>query len=74
MGKLHQLVFEQVTDPIIATIGVDNKSIGLGQYDNKLDAAKAYDTYVILNNLEHTINGVLHEPIRLHVETFNSGS
>ena len=57
-----------------ATIGVDNKSIGLGQYDNKLDAAKAYDTYVILNNLEHTINGVLHEPIRLHVETFNSGS
>lgn len=57
-----------------ATIGVDNKSIGLGQHDNKLDAAKAYDTYVILNNLEHTINGVLHEPIRLHVETFNSGS
>ena len=27
-------------------------------------AAKAYDTYVILNNLEHTINGVLHEPIK----------
>ena len=46
----------------------------INQQRKALDAAKACDTYIILNNLEHTINGVLHEPIRLHIETFNSGS
>lgn len=30
----------------------------LGRFDTALEAAKAYDTYVINNNLEHTINGV----------------
>lgn len=38
-------------------ISVSNKKIHLGFFDNKIDAAKAYDKYVIDNNLEHTING-----------------
>lgn len=50
-----------------ASISVNSKSIGLGSFHNKLDAAKAYDTYVITNNLEHTINGVLHEPLPKHL-------
>ena len=32
-------------------IGVGKKSIGLGRYKSELDAAKAYDDYVINNNL-----------------------
>ena len=47
-----------------AYIKVNNKKIELGRFTTKLDAAKAYDTYVVLNNLEHTINGVLHEPLQ----------
>lgn len=47
-----------------AFITVNGKSISLGSFKVALEAAKAYDTYVILNNLEHTINGVLHEPIK----------
>ena len=54
-----------VAKPYRAYITVSNKTISLGYHTNALDAAKAYDTYVIINNLEHTINGVLHEPIRL---------
>ena len=48
----------------LATISVNYKSINLGSYKSALEAAKAYDTYVITNNFEHTINGVLYEPIR----------
>jgi hypothetical protein len=47
-----------------ASIGVNSKTISLGTYLTALEAAKAYDTYVITNNLEHTINGVLHEPVQ----------
>jgi hypothetical protein len=47
-----------------AYIRVNNKKHELGRFDSALLAAKAYDTYVVLNNLEHTINGVLHEPIQ----------
>ncbi len=43
----------------IAKINIDKKRIVLGYFKNKLDAAKAYDTYVLENNLEHTINGVI---------------
>lgn len=43
-------------------IGICGKSKWLGYYKTALEAAKAYDTYVIENNLEHTINGVLISP------------
>ena len=39
-------------------IGVKGKHKYLGYFIDKLEAAKAYDKYVIENNLEHTINGV----------------
>lgn len=39
-----------------AQIKVNNKCIKLGYYEDKLEAAKAYDNYVICNNLEHTKN------------------
>jgi hypothetical protein len=42
----------------IAQIGVDGKSVYLGLYADSIDAAMAYDNYVIDNNLEHTINNV----------------
>ena len=37
-------------------ISINNKSIHIGLFDNILDAAEAYDNYVINNNLEHTKN------------------
>lgn len=40
-------------------IMVDRKMVRLGRFDTALEAAKAYDAYVIINNLEHSINGVL---------------
>lgn len=39
------------------SISVRNKTVKVGFYDLVLDAAKAYDTYVKDNNLEHTSNG-----------------
>ena len=41
-----------------AQIKVNYKRIHLGSFLTALDGAKAYDKYVIDNNLEHTINGV----------------
>lgn len=32
-------------------ITINNKSIGIGRYKDEIEAAKAYDTYVISNNL-----------------------
>lgn len=46
-----------------AAIRVSKKDIHLGYFNTAIDAAMAYDTYVINNNLEHTINGVHHEEI-----------
>lgn len=40
----------------IAQIAVDKKHIYIGLFDNALDGAKAYDNYIIQNNLEHTKN------------------
>ena len=31
----------------------------MGCYKDKLEAAKVYDTYVLENNLNHTLNGVI---------------
>lgn len=39
-----------------AKIKVNNISIHLGYFNDKIDAAKAYDKYIIDNNLEHTKN------------------
>lgn len=37
---------------------INNKNTFIGYFNDILDAAKAYDKYVIDNNLEHTINKV----------------
>lgn len=42
-----------------ATISIKHKSIHLGVYKTKIEAAKAYDSYIIKNNTEHTKNMVL---------------
>ena len=41
-----------------ASISVSNKKIHIGCFPTKEEAAKAYDEYVVRNNLEHTINGI----------------
>lgn len=41
-----------------AQVSVNNKKIGLGSYSSDIEAAKAYDKYVLENKLNHTINGV----------------
>ncbi|MFY4844609.1 hypothetical protein ACOTVP_08730 [Aliarcobacter butzleri] len=43
----------------VSTISVDSKKIHIGIFDTLIEAAKAYDKYVIDNKLEHTINGVI---------------
>ena len=52
-----------------SVITVNNQKIHLGYHKKKLQAAKAYDIYVITNNLEHTINGVLYSNIKDNHET-----
>lgn len=41
-------------------ICVNSKTIHIGTFPTAIEAAKAYDKYVISNKLEHTINGVCH--------------
>jgi len=41
------------------TIAINNKNIALGDYVDRVLCAKVYDEFVILNDLEHTINEVL---------------
>lgn len=48
--------FDKKTQKWRVLIMVSNKSIYLGLFDNPIDGAKAYDNYVIINKLEHTIN------------------
>ena len=43
----------------VAQICVNNKRISLGSYPTALEAAKAYETYVRLNNLEHNFTPAL---------------
>ena len=40
----------------VAKISVNKKRIHLGYFSDKVEAAKAYDKYIIDNNLEHTRN------------------
>ena len=42
----------------MARVGIQNKKIYLGNYPTRLEAARAYDDYVIKHGLEHTLNGV----------------
>lgn len=44
-----------------AQISVDNNKIYLGNYNTAIEAAKAYETYVRVNNLEHNFTPVLTE-------------
>ena len=37
-------------------ITIENKTINIGRFFDKVEAAKAYDNYIINNNLEHTKN------------------
>jgi hypothetical protein len=39
-------------------ISVNSKRIQLGSFKTPIDAARAYDKYVLDNNLEHTINNI----------------
>jgi len=42
-----------------AQISVDKKVIHIGHFKKAIDAAKAYDRYVLKNDLDRAINGVL---------------
>ena len=44
-----------------ARVGIDGKNISLGVYKNKIDAALAYDEYVINNKTGHTLNNIKHD-------------
>jgi len=39
-----------------AQISLKHKSVHIGNFNNKIDAAVAYNNYIIYNNLEHTLN------------------
>lgn len=51
--------FHTITGMYRARITVDYKQILIGTFDDPLDAAFAYDKYIIENNLEHSTNGLL---------------
>lgn len=40
----------------VASIGIASKTLRLGIFETKEEAANAYDTFVCINNLEHTTN------------------
>lgn len=52
------VTFEESRKKFATRITVNHKKIHIGRFLTALEAAKAYDKYVIDNNLEHTINGV----------------
>ncbi len=56
--------FSKKSNKYRSVIQINYKQITLGFYIDKLEAAKAYDIYVIENNLQHTINGVLKSNIK----------
>ena len=39
-----------------STITINTKKINIGSFDTKIEAARAYNKYIIDNNLEHTLN------------------
>lgn len=48
--------FNESRNKFSSSIRVNSKSIHLGYFHNAIDGAKAYNKYVIDNNLEHTLN------------------
>lgn len=48
--------FNKLAKKWTAQIAINNKSKHLGYFYNAIEAAKAYDKYIIDNNLEHTRN------------------
>ena len=48
-----------------ARIAINKKTIYLGTYNTDIEAALAYDNYVITNNLEHAINHIGELPYNL---------
>lgn len=50
--------FDSASKKWKAQITINSKVIRIGYFNTALEAAKAYDYYVLSNNLEHTINGV----------------
>ena len=51
--------FKKKANKFQSYITVNSKNIHIGMFKTKLEAAKAYDKYIIDNNLEHTLNGVI---------------
>ena len=51
--------FDKNRGKFTVSISVSRKRVNLGRFTTALEAAITYDTYVIANNLEHTINGVI---------------
>lgn len=41
----------------IASVGINNTTVRIGTFPTAEAAGKAYDDYIILNQLEHTLNG-----------------
>lgn len=50
------ITFNKSSQKFRARICVNNKHIHIGYFDEVLEAAKAYDSYIIKHNLEHTRN------------------
>lgn len=57
--SLYRGVSEYTKGHFHSYITVDNTRTNIGYYDTAIEAAKARDTYIIDNNLEHTLNDVL---------------
>ena len=55
------VTFDKKINKFKSQIRVNYKLIHLGSFLTALDAAKAYDNYIILNNLEHTKNFNINE-------------
>lgn len=50
------LCWSKAKNKWLARIKIASKRIHIGIYDDKVEAAKAYDKYITDNNLEHTKN------------------
>jgi len=52
------VMFDKERNKFLAQISLNGVPKHLGRFSTALEGAKAYDKYIIDNNLEHTINGV----------------
>lgn len=51
--------FDKFRSKWVSTISINNKTKRIGYFATVIEAAKAYDNFVVENNLEHTINGIV---------------